>query len=68
MSANLLVELFTEELPPKALKRWADAFAAGDCRRAGRARTGQGRRQPAAYIATPRRLAVKIDGVLASGG
>ena len=29
MSANLLVELFTEELPPKALKRLGDAFAGG---------------------------------------
>ena len=29
MSANLLVELFTEELPPKALRRLGEAFAAG---------------------------------------
>ena len=28
MSAPLLVELFTEELPPKALKRLGDVFAA----------------------------------------
>ena len=27
MSAPLLVELFTEELPPKALKRLGDEFA-----------------------------------------
>jgi len=27
--ASLLVELFTEELPPKALKRLGDAFAEG---------------------------------------
>jgi glycyl-tRNA synthetase beta chain len=26
---NLLVELFVEELPPKALKRLGDAFALG---------------------------------------
>ena len=29
MSANLLIELFTEELPPKALKRLGEAFAGG---------------------------------------
>ena len=29
MSANLLVELFTEELPPKALRRLGEAFAEG---------------------------------------
>ncbi len=29
MSANLLVELLTEELPPKALKRLSEAFADG---------------------------------------
>ena len=29
MSASLLVELFTEELPPKALKALGDAFAQG---------------------------------------
>ena len=27
MKANLLVELFTEELPPKALRRLGEAFA-----------------------------------------
>jgi glycyl-tRNA synthetase beta chain len=27
MSNNLLVELFVEELPPKALKKLGDAFA-----------------------------------------
>ena len=29
MSASLLVELFTEELPPKALQRLGEAFAEG---------------------------------------
>ena len=29
MSASLLVELFTEELPPKALRRLGDAFSSG---------------------------------------
>ena len=28
---NLLVELFVEELPPKALKKLGEAFAAADC-------------------------------------
>ena len=29
MNDNLLVELFTEELPPKALKRLGEAFGNG---------------------------------------
>jgi glycyl-tRNA synthetase beta subunit len=29
MSANLLVELFTEELPPKSLRLLGEAFAGG---------------------------------------
>ena len=29
MNNNLLVELFVEELPPKALKRLGEAFAEG---------------------------------------
>jgi len=66
MSAPLLVELFTEELPPKALQRLGEAFAsvlrdelrgsgllAGDC--------------ALETFATPRRLAVRLSSVLARG-
>ena len=63
-AATLLVELFTEELPPKALKKLGEAFADGiaaglssrDFLDAGSAVTG---------FATPRRLAVSITGVRA---
>jgi len=63
-AATLLVELFTEELPPKALKKLGEAFADGiaaglasrDFLEAGSAVTG---------FATPRRLAVAITGVRA---
>ena len=60
--ASLLVELFTEELPPKALKKLGDAFAAG-------INTGLEKRGllPAGAVATmfasPRRLAVHITDV-----
>ncbi len=63
-SATLLVEVRTEELPPKALKRLSQAFAealAADLR--------QDEFLSAASVvrayATPRRLAVQITGVLA---
>ncbi len=64
MSANLLVELFTEELPPKALKRLGEAFADGILNGLARAqlKTGVLARQ---VFATPRRLAVLIPDVLA---
>ena len=63
-AATLLVELFTEELPPKALKKLGEAFADGiaaglssrDFLGAGSTVTG---------FATPRRLAVSITGVRA---
>ena len=66
MSANLLVELLTEELPPKALKRLGDAFAEGI------AQGLQARGLVAAPLkftayATPRRLAVHILSVLSKG-
>jgi glycyl-tRNA synthetase beta chain len=65
MNQTLLVELLTEELPPKALARLGDAFAAGilnglksrDFLEAGSVAT--------AY-ATPRRLAVSISNVRAT--
>lgn len=60
----LLVELLTEELPPKALNRLGQAFAEGV--RAGLARHGllADGCQAEAY-ATPRRLAVRLSAVLA---
>ncbi|MCE2946738.1 MAG: glycine--tRNA ligase subunit beta [bacterium] len=63
MSATLLVELFTEELPPKALKRLGEAFAAGLTT----ALSAAGLLEPASAstgYASPRRLAVSITAVL----
>ncbi len=66
MSANLLVELFTEELPPKALNLLAEAFAQGISD--GLVAGGLVNADAARHVyATPRRLAVKITGVLARG-
>ena len=66
MSATLLVELFTEELPPKALKRLSAAFADGIA--SGLATRGLIGKNPVKTIyATPRRLAVRISSVLAKG-
>ena len=63
MSATLLVELFCEELPPKALRRLGDAFAQGvQAGLAKRELGGKGMRM----FATPRRLAVSIDEVPAA--
>jgi glycyl-tRNA synthetase beta chain len=62
MTATLLVELFTEELPPKALPRLGEAFAAGveaGLRKRGFLAEGSGARS----FATPRRLAVSIAAV-----
>ena len=61
-SAKLVVELFTEELPPKALKRLESAFA-GDLVAA--LVKGGFVADGASYDAysTPRRLAVSIPGV-----
>lgn len=64
MSENLLVELFTEELPPKALKRLGEAFA-------GTLRDGLAKREfldagsELRWFATPRRLAACFTSVLA---
>ncbi len=63
MTASLLVELFTEELPPKALARLGGAFAS-------QIQLGLGdrglldSRATSTFFATPRRLAVKISHVL----
>jgi len=61
---NLLVELFVEELPPKALKKLGEAFAhelAAGLRAQGLAAADAG---VTAY-ASPRRLAVHVRGVAA---
>ncbi|MFP5462467.1 MAG: glycine--tRNA ligase subunit beta, partial [Gammaproteobacteria bacterium] len=64
MSAKpLLVELLTEELPPKALKRLGDSFAGTvveGLRARGLAAADVGHRT----FCTPRRLAVRVDAVL----
>ena len=60
---NLLVELFVEELPPKALKKLGDAFAQVLAQRL----TAQGLAAPDAVVtpfASPRRLAAHITAVL----
>jgi glycyl-tRNA synthetase beta chain len=64
MSANLLVELFVEELPPKALKKLGESFAAVlvDSLKA------QGLAPADAAVtsfASPRRLGVHVTGVAA---
>ena len=58
-NAALLVELFTEELPPKALKRLGDAFCAGLVEGL-RSRGLAGADAKVDGFATPRRLAVRI--------
>jgi len=64
MSSNLLVELVTEELPPKALKRLGDAFAGAvfDGLKGDGVLDATSRFKA---FATPRRLAVYISAVLA---
>ena len=63
-SASLLVELLTEELPPKSLKRLSEAFAQHlhDGLRAANFLAPDSTATP---FATPRRLAVRITSVLA---
>ena len=66
MSAQpLLIELFTEELPPKALKKLGEAFAAGveaSLRNDGLLADGA----TTSSFATPRRLGVRVSAVLAA--
>ncbi|MEY3125584.1 MAG: hypothetical protein RLZZ573_2104, partial [Pseudomonadota bacterium] len=60
---NLLVELFVEELPPKALKKLGDAFASGITK----GLLNRGLASDASIAtpyASPRRLAVHVTGVL----
>jgi glycyl-tRNA synthetase beta chain len=62
-SATLLIEVFTEELPPKSLRRLGDAFSEGifaALKSAGLANEVS----QATSFATPRRLAVQISNVL----
>ncbi|MFZ6779573.1 glycine--tRNA ligase subunit beta [Undibacterium sp. Ji83W] len=62
MSQTLLVELFTEELPPKALAKLGEAFSAGIV--AGlKSRDFLEAESIATSYASPRRLAVSITGV-----
>ena len=65
MSQTLLVELFTEELPPKALAKLGEAFSAGIV--AGlKSRDFLEAESVATSYASPRRLAVSIAGVRAT--
>ena len=62
MCKPLLIELFTEELPPKALKKLGEAFAAGveaSLLRDGLLADGA----TVVSFATPRRLGVRVSGV-----
>jgi glycyl-tRNA synthetase beta chain len=64
VARNLLVELFVEELPPKALKKLGEAFAAT----LGASLKAQGLADEAAVItpfASPRRLAAHVTAVRA---
>ncbi|GLR12616.1 glycine--tRNA ligase beta subunit [Chitinimonas prasina] len=64
MSSTLLIELFTEELPPKALPRLAASFAetiASELKKLGFVAADA----QAVEYASPRRLAVSLPGVLA---
>ena len=61
-SDTLLVELLTEELPPKALSRLAQSFA--DALAKALAQDGfTGSQSTSHWFATPRRLAVQIEDV-----
>nr|WP_145549142.1 glycine--tRNA ligase subunit beta [Variovorax boronicumulans] len=61
---NLLVELFVEELPPKALRKLGDAFG-GQLLEQLRAQGLAGADAQLTTFASPRRLAAHITGVLA---
>ncbi len=63
-SGSLLVELNTEELPPKALQTLSEAFAVG-IERGLRARNFLAADSRVTAFGAPRRLAVHIGGVLA---
>jgi glycyl-tRNA synthetase beta chain len=60
----LLVELLTEELPPKALRVLGESFAAGVQQGLVLHDLADPNPRNLQYFATPRRLAVLVDGVL----
>ena len=63
-TSPLLVELFTEELPPRALRALGEAFGYGIAE--GLKSCGLAPAEPKAEVvvfSTPRRLAVRVDGV-----
>ncbi|MEM1090104.1 MAG: glycine--tRNA ligase subunit beta [Pseudomonadota bacterium] len=62
---TLLVELGCEELPPKSLDRLADAFAAGVAEELAAAGLTDAKTGKAEVFCSPRRLAVRVAGVLA---
>ncbi len=64
MNDSLLIELFCEELPPKALKKLGEAFAQGIAEQL-RAKNFLTADSIATAFATPRRLAVRISHVRA---
>ena len=67
MSAPLVVELFCEELPPKALRRLGEAFAQGIAD----GLASDGLLEPTSSVtsyASPRRIAVRIEDVREKGG
>lgn len=63
---NLLVELFVEELPPKALKKLGESFAAvlADSLKAQGLASSE---SAVVSFASPRRLAVRVGNVVAKG-
>src|SRR3954464_3358381 len=63
---NLLVELFVEELPPKALKKLGDAFA-GVLLEQLRAQGLASNESKLTAFASPRRLAAHITAVASRG-
>jgi len=64
MAETLLVELLTEELPPRALRGLSEAFGAGLA--AGLAKAGLASGEAFRVFATPRRLAAQIAHVVAA--
>ena len=62
-SADLLIELFTEELPPKSLRRLGDAFSDGIFNTLKAAGLLSADSKAIGY-ATPRRLAVHVTDVM----
>ena len=65
MNPSLLVELFTEELPPKTLRQLGEAFGEGILNWLARAQLKDRNPRGTRFFATPRRLAVLIPDVMA---